>query len=183
MLFKNSLVVAFGLLLGSLAATASAVDTTSAFQSSASVPASCVVTTSATKHSLQFGAYDPVVAHATTGAQTRTGWVTIDVACNRQSALLKLKIGEGLNPSPGSTCETPLRNMVSGTGGRLPYFLYVASGPNPSAVALGCGETNYRSLSFETVNKTSLSIAGRIPAGVDAPVGSYADTVIASLVF
>lgn len=183
MSLRNTLLAACVVLASAAATTASAAETTSTFQSSASVPASCVVTTNASKHSVMFGAYDPVVAHATTGAQTRTGWATIEVTCNRQSAPLNLNISQGLNPSAGSSCADPLRNMVSATGGRLPYTLYVAAGPSPSNVALGCAENNHRVMSFEAAQKNSLGIQGRIPAGVDAPVGAYSDTVTASLVF
>lgn len=184
MSLRNALLAACVVLAGGVATSASAAETTSTFQSSASVPASCsLVVNTANRDSVRFGTYDPVVANATTGAQTRNTTAIISVTCNRQAAPVSVNIGEGLNPSAGSSCATPLRNMVSATGGRLPYTLYLGAGPAPGPYALGCAENNHHVLSFATVQKTSFVVAGRIDPGLDAPVGDYSDTVMASLIF
>lgn len=106
-------------LVTSLESDANAGTATDNLTVSASVAANCTITTSA----VAFGAYDPVVANAST-ALDATGGVT--VTCT-SGASTKITLGQGASAKGGSTDAVPLRQMASG-GNRLEYFLHQDAG-------------------------------------------------------
>jgi spore coat protein U-like protein len=144
----------------------------------ASVAAKCTITTSP----LDFGAYDPVVANATT-AQNATGSVT--VACTKGSTGLSIGIGNGNNFSGGT------RRMAGG-GDFLTYAIFRPPDNTPGTACAFPGTlawgttigtdtlalTNAASKSPRTYN-----VCGTIPAGQDVTVATYGDTVVATINF
>lgn len=148
----------------------------STMQVSAGVPASCVIDAQGGIHLPQ---YDPV---AKTGGQAAEGQTSIafKVRCNRQTAPVYVSLDEGLSPSAGSSCASPDRNMVSESGQRLPYRLYWEAN---GSVQWGCEGDNRLAVDFGQAVENQLKIWTVVPAGMDADVGDYSDTVMISLTF
>lgn len=148
---------------------------TANFQVTATVASSCTV--SATN--IAFGAYDPADANATT-PRTATG--AVNVRCTRGTSTAVAALNQGLNPATGSTCANPLRQMNGGGSERLRYDIFQDAG---FATPWGCDASNTRAVpTFTTsLTPTQLVTHGRIPAGQDAAIGSYTDTVQVSVTF
>jgi spore coat protein U-like protein len=125
------------------------------------VQLSCEVTTTA----LSFGNYDPIAAHAAS-ALTGTGGLT--VTCT-DSLPATVTLDQGLYPAAGSTDAAPLRRMSDGAGHSLSYQLY-----QDAALSTVWGNTPETGMCASG----SLTVYGAIPAAQNAPVGSYADTVV-----
>lgn len=145
----------------------------STLQVSVGVPASCSMSTQGGLHLPQ---YNPVEQ----GASDTEASIPFVVRCNRQSTPVYVSLDQGLAPSAGSSCATPLRTMVSESGKALPYRLYW--GP-AETVEWGCEGSNRLPVGFEQVIENPLNIWTVIPAGSDADVGDYADTVTVSIEF
>src|SRR4249919_876143 len=92
-----------------LAGSASAATSTGAFQVTATVSASCVVTSTV---AVAFPVYDPANTHFAANDDA-TG--TINVRCTKGTAPV-ITLDEGLpaNKAAGSTCTSPARQMASG---------------------------------------------------------------------
>jgi len=161
-------------LLAGLAAVAIAVESSLSAQSatasltiSASVSKNCTITTSP----VNFGAYDPVTANATA---PRDGTGTVTITCTK-GAPAKVGLGVGSN-SQGTT-----RRMLGGTAAYLTYELY-----KDSTHASVWGNTADTALDIPAApnrNPRDFTVYGRAPAGQDAPVGAYTDTVVATVNF
>jgi spore coat protein U-like protein len=126
---------------------------------SASVAPICVVNSA----SLDFGAYDPIVANAATPLDA-TG--TISIQCLKNSNYT-VEIGAGLNGTAG-----PLRNMKEAGGTLLNYELYT-----DSTRATIWNATNTVGGTAADSSPISLIVYGRIPAGQNVVAASYSDTV------
>ncbi|WP_107805787.1 Csu type fimbrial protein [Nodularia spumigena] len=85
----------------------------------------------------------------------------------------KITLGQGQNPSTGSTDTQPVRRMTDGAGNYLLYELY---------------QDESRTIIWGNTDKTALSLTGtgsasnvnlyiKIPAGQNVPAGNYQDTV------
>lgn len=169
--------LACGLLFCALAVSsdrkASAATATSSFTVTASVVASCTISTTG----ITFGNYDPVVTNATTPVDSNG---TVTVACT-SGASTTIGMGQGSNPTGSSTAAAPLRQMASGATNRVRYDIY-----QDSTHATVWGDVG--TAAAETYNSTSktattLNIYGRIPSGQDVVVGSYTDSVTATIQF
>jgi spore coat protein U-like protein len=126
--------------------------------------------TIAAPNTLAFGDYDPVSAHASANLDATT---TINVACTKGSTGVWIGLGLGANPT-GST-----RQLASGAL-RLTYEIYRETGRTTvwgNTLATG---VNYVPT---TRSVTAVSVYGRVPSGQDASVGSYTDTVVATINF
>jgi spore coat protein U-like protein len=130
---------------------------------SAAVSANCVVNAG----SVAFGAYDPLVVNDTANLDV-DGSFTLQ--CTKGTPAT-LSLGNGTNFSGGS------RRMAAG-GNFLTYDLYTSAGR--TTVWNG---TNTISYTAATKALYTQSIYGRVPGGQDASVGSYTDTVVATVTF
>lgn len=148
-------------------APAAAAQTDSAnFQVTANVVTTCRIEAGNT---LDFGNYDP------TSTAVATGSTTIRVRCtNGTTAPIALNDGQN---GGGGDCTT--RAMAAG-GNQLAYGLYRTTG---TGSPWGCAAGN--SLSYTAANAawSTLTVYGQIPAEQNAPVGSYTDTVTATVTF
>lgn len=133
---------------------------------SANVSAVCTITTSP----VAFGSYDPVVANAA-AALNANG--SVNVACTK-GASATIDLGNGSNPN-----GTTNRQMTNGTS-MLPYSLYKDSGLSQ---VWGSGLTGGTTYAYTSASKasTAVTVYGQIPAGQDVTVGSYTDTVVATV--
>ena len=149
--------------VGLAQSTVEAGSATSGFTVSATVSANCTISSGA----LAFGAYDPVVANASTNLDQTS---TITVACTKGSTST-VSLDNGSNAS-GST-----RRMKSGTV-YLTYEMY-----NDSARSVVWNSTNTVSYTAASKAATGLTLYGRVAAGQDVPSGSYTDSVVATINF
>lgn len=160
------LAVALGALTLGFAAPALGQSSTSGVSVSAIVGKNCSITTTA----VNFGSYDPVVAHASSPLDS-TGSVV--VTCTR-GAGTRIDLGLGSNPS-GST-----RRMQGGSD-FLSYGLY----QNPGRTTVwGSGPTGGQTIATApNKNARTFVVYGRVPAGQDVAAGSYNDIVLATINF
>ncbi|HUJ14349.1 MAG TPA: spore coat U domain-containing protein [Thermoanaerobaculia bacterium] len=131
----------------------------------ASVSAVCQITTTA----VAFGAYDPVVVNAATDL-TAAG--SVNVACTKGTPAT-IDLGTGANFSAGS------RRMSSGTD-FLGYALYKDAARTQ---VWGTGLTGGSTAAYTSASKASASVPvyGTVPQAQDVTVGSYSDTVVATI--
>jgi len=143
------------------------------FDVTASVAANCTISAA----DLNFGAYDPLVANATTPLDV-DGSVT--VACTKGAAAT-IGLGQGSAAFTGSTALNPLRQMSAGAE-RLRYDLYRTS--TGTGVWGDIGTANVLAYTAASKAATTLTIFGRVPAGQDVGASaSYSDTVRATINF
>lgn len=137
---------------------------------SATVTANCTITAGA----LAFGAYDPIVANATTPLP---GNATLTVTCTNGSPTT-ITLDQGLNPAGGSTNAAPLRQMISG-GNFLSYGLF-----QDNALTVTWGNTAGTGVAYTGTGVAgSVTVFGVVPAGQNVPAGTYNDTVVATITF
>lgn len=154
------------------ATEADAQTATSSFTVTATVSANCTVSTVG----ITFGAYDPVVGNASTPLDAN-GSVT--VACTAGAATT-MGMDQGSNPTATSTAALPERQMADGPNA-LSYGLYQDSARTTVWGDVGTpAAVTYNSVSFAP---TTLTIFGQVPSGQDINVGTYSDTVTATISF
>ena len=155
---------------------ASAGQQTSNLPVSANVTANCTISTSA----VAFGAYDPVVANAST-ALPGSGSVT--VACTKGSAP-NITLGLGSNAS-GSQ-----RRMKAGAE-YLNYELYQPADTTPGTACAGTetqvwgttGSAIFTPTAPGSKTARTYNVCGTVAGGQDVSVGTYNDTVVATVNF
>jgi spore coat protein U-like protein len=163
-----------------LAATpAHAGNATSNLAVTASIAANCTISTSA----VAFGAYDPVVVNA---AAALNGNGSVTVACTKGSAPT-ITLDLGLNAAASQ------RNMKITGGGAdlLPYQLFQPPGTAPNTACTFPGSTVWGTTVGQIFTPTvpaskaarTYNVCGTVTAGQDVSVGSYADTVVATVNF
>ncbi len=154
-----------------LAATA-----TAELQVTATVPASCVITTTP----VNFGNYDSVAEEATVA----TGTVTVN--CVKGTALA---VGLSSGNSPGTNSGERAMTNTASSAERLTYFLY-----KPAAGATSCTgsetdpwgaiDTERLALAPTTTNEpVSYNVCGKVNPQQNVPAGTYQDTVTATVYF
>jgi spore coat protein U-like protein len=121
-------------------------------------------------NTLAFGDYDPVSANATANLDAST---TISVACTRGSTAVWIGLGLGANASGA------VRRLASGAE-RLNYEIYRETGRTTV-----WGNTSATGVSYTPTSRaaTNLTVFGRVPGGQDVAVGTYTDTVVATINF
>lgn len=145
---------------------------------SAGITANCTISTSA----LNFGNYDPVVVNA---VNPLNGSGSVTIACTKGSAP-NITLGLGLNAS-GSQ-----RNMLlSGGTDLMAYQLYQPPNTTPASACTFSGGTVWGTTGsgiFTPTAPTSkasrtYNICGTVSGGQDISVGTYNDTVVATVNF
>ncbi len=142
---------------------------------SASVSTVCTITAAP----IAFGAYDPVTANATGGADLyANGSVTVTCTKGAPNVWIDLNAGTHSGNAVGTT-----RAMASIAPDYLSYELYKAN-PNPAPGAIwatgnGTGGVTYNSASAKTA--TAITVFGRVPQGQDPTAGAYTDSVTATI--
>lgn len=85
----------------------------------------------------------------------------------------KITLGQGQNPSTGSTDTQPVRRMTDGAGNYLLYELY-----QDESKTIIWGNTDNTALSLTgTGSASSINLYIKIPAGQNVPAGNYQDVV------
>jgi len=138
----------------------------------ATVSNNCTISTAA----LAFGAYDPIVTHAST-ALDGTGTVTI--ACTKgATTTIGLDTGTHAGNAVGTT-----RAMSDGAGSPsyLSYELYQNS--SRTTVWSNSGGGLYTPAAAPSKAARSYTVYGRVPSGQDPPAGSFSDSVTATVNF
>lgn len=170
--FRQTVLSASVALIAGVSFQASAAETTSSFQSTASVASSCAILGAA---NMNFPTY-----LATNNARG-TGPSVIQVRCNGGTAAV-VQLDLGLNPKAIATCDVPLRQMVSEDGELLEYTLYKASSFVPKDY-FGCSTQTQANLSFTDLATKVVNVFGSISAGQGVKNGSYSDTVTVKVTF
>jgi spore coat protein U-like protein len=133
---------------------------------SANVPESCVITT----EPIALGDYDPIVTHATEPLTT-TGTLTVQCTMGTSATIL---LGQGANATTGSTDSSPYRNLKDASGAKLSYI--ISKGGDV------WGNTTSTGLSITGMGEPNgIPVYLRIPPGQTALVGTYSDTVVATV--
>jgi spore coat protein U-like protein len=144
---------------------------TSNLSVTATVAANCTIATSP----VAFGAYDPIVANATSPLD---GSGTVTVTCTTGSAAT-ITLGQGSNPAAGSTDAAPLRQMKDSGTHVLAYSLYQDSGRTTvwgNTSGTGVADTG-------SGTAQNVTVYGAVAAGQNVPAASYSDTVVATVTF
>lgn len=153
---------------------------TGTLTASTQVDAFCTVTTTA----LVFGAYDPIVGNKTQALNSGSG--AVNVTCVKgSSAAISLGLGSFAN---GTTRR--MRHATTTTE-FLTYELYQPANATPNAACTFPGTTVWGSAGSNILSPTAapnknsrtFNVCGTVPAGQNVEVGSYADTVTASVSF
>lgn len=133
-----------------------------------SIAANCTISAS----TLAFGSYDPVVANASTNLDNTA---TITTTCTTGSSPT-IALGEGANADTGSTAAAPLRKLISGAN-VISYSLF-----SESTRSTVWGSTGVATPTASGTAQTN-TVYGRIASGQNKPIGSYSDTVVATVTF
>ena len=133
---------------------------------SATVPESCAITA----EPIALGNYDPIVTHAEVPLTT-TGTLTVQCTMGTSATIL---LGQGANAAFGSTNSSPYRRLAGDGGGTLDYTISKGGGI--------WGNTTDTGLSITGMGSSNdISVYLSIPPGQSVPVGTYTDTVVATV--
>jgi spore coat protein U-like protein len=158
-----------------------AAGTTAVLGISASVTANCTISTTA----LSFGRYESLQANANVALNAEG---TVSIACTKGTAP-KITMDLGQNPNAGKRYMA-LVASASGTG-TLYYELYQPPSPSPGAGCSFPGTTLWGSSAGEAFmpspatsrSARTYNVCGTIPPGQFTLIGTYADTVVATVNF
>ena len=149
---------------------------TSTLTARARVNSNCTIAAQA----VRFGSYDPIGSNRS-AALNATGSIT--VTCTRG---ISPTIGLG----PGSNAAGDTRRMSSGAD-FLVYELYKPPGNAPGVPCTFPGAAVWRNAGADVLltttttdkNPRTYNVCGSVPAGQNPAVGTYADTVVATVIF
>lgn len=163
-----TLAAAAALLLLARSAVAASKSTT--FAVSSSVNANCTIAAT----DLDFGAYDPLVANKTAALDVNT---SVTVLCTKGSTGVTVGLNLGTHAAAGS------RFLSNGTDS-LQYELYSDSAGGTVWANSGAGLVSWPVFGpIGTGAGVAKTVFGRIPAGQDVSIGSYSDTITATVNF
>jgi spore coat protein U-like protein len=137
---------------------------------SATVVSSCSITALP----VAFGNYDAL----SVTPKDATG--SVDVSCSVGS-LPKIWLDQGLHAGSGSTAAAPVRRMINGTTNFLGYQLYQET--TRTLVWGGTDLTSPAAIPATGLTAVTSTIYGRVPVNQTSTVGSYTDTVVATVNF
>lgn len=165
----RSILSAFALSTLTLSGTSIAATATSNMAVSATVTNNCTISAGA----LAFGAY----GLANVNGANLDANATLTLQCTSGASTV-ITLGQGLHADTGSTEETPLRRLESGTN-HLSYSLYqLADHTDPWGNEAGTG-LDYTG----TGASGGVTVYGRVDGLQNVPAGSYTDTVVATITF
>jgi spore coat protein U-like protein len=121
---------------------------------------------------MSFGVYDVANANATAPLDAIGG---VSLNCLPGSNV-DVRLGQGLHPGPGSTNANPRRRLAFGTD-RLNYNLY------EDAAHTVVWDNVAKGLSGGKVFPVLIPVYGRIPPAQNVPLGTYTDSVVATVFF
>lgn len=161
---------ALALAMFGAASSASAATATGSFQVSAQVNGSCVVTSA---DAIAFGSYDPTSTHASTALDAQG---KVSVRCTSGSTGVSVALDQGSNAKTSSTCAAPSRQIKSAAGNLVSYEVYSTAARDK---VWACDAANAVSLPLfsSSLTPVDLTTYGRIPAGQNAAIGTYTDTI------
>jgi spore coat protein U-like protein len=160
--------LASAILIAAASATPAMAGTaTSNLDISATVPESCTITA----EPIAFGDYDPIVDHA---EEPLTATGTLNVKCT-SGTIANILLGQGTNASSSSSDSSPDRRLKNG-GAYLNYSITNDGNSN------NWGNTNATGLgTIGSGNSETFAFSLTIPPGQSALVGTYTDTVVATV--
>jgi spore coat protein U-like protein len=166
--------LASAILIAAASATPAMAGTaTSNLQVSATVSASCALTTTA----LDFGNYDPTGANSSSGNHLEiTGSLTTNCS---SGTVATITLSQGSNPYPLGSDASPIRMLKNNNNVTLVYYLYSSLSPQTTwgnTASTGVAVTG-------TGSAVTTTIYGRIAKGQTVPTGSYTDTVVATVTY
>jgi spore coat protein U-like protein len=158
-----------------------ATGTTAVLGISASVTANCTISTTA----LSFGRYESLQANATT-ALNAAG--TVSIACTKGAAP-KITMDLGQNPNAGKRYMALVASASAAS--TLYYELYQPPDPTPGTGCSFPGTTVWGASAGQTFAPSpatgrgarTFHVCGTIPPGQFVTMGTYADTVVATVNF
>jgi len=139
---------------------------------SASIASECIISSGTP---VDFGVYSPIVANLT-AAIDQTG--TVSVTCTTGSTPATVALDQGLWADTASTAAVPVRRMKDPVSGAfLSYGLYKEVGRTTNWGSAG------RAVATPDGTAHAETVYGRLPGAQNKPVGSYSDTVVATVSF
>ncbi len=156
-------------LLAAAASGAQAGTNTATFPVTATVNSNCTISA----NGLAFGNYDPLVANATTALNATN---TITLACVKG-----VTPSVGLNTGNNSAGAVGTTRAMAGAGAFLSYELYKDSSRTQVWGNSGTGLDTLATTTSTT--PFGVTVYGTVPAGQGVPVGSYTDTITATVNF
>lgn len=114
-----------------------------------------------------------------TNNATLSTTATLTVQCTKGSSA-NIALNEGSHPDSGSSADVPLRNMVNGSDGVL--LAYTISQDAGNSTNWGYGLGNKLAYTGEGIS-VEKNVYLAITPGQNKAVGSYSDTVVASISF
>ena len=150
---------------------------------SATVNANCTISTSA----VSFGRYESLLANATAPLNAAGA---VSIACTKGSAP-KIAMDLGRNPNGGRRHMALAAGGASGPAETLYYELYQPPSPAPGTACSFPGTMAWGPSGAQTFapgppakrGSRIYSVCGTIPPGQGVAMGSYADTVVATVNF
>jgi spore coat protein U-like protein len=150
---------------------------------SATVNANCTISTSA----VSFGRYESLLANATAPLNAAGA---VSIACTKGSAP-KIAMDLGRNPNGGRRHMALAAAGASGAAETLYYELYQPPSSAPGSACSCPGTMAWGPSGAQTFapgppakrGSRIYSVCGTIPAGQGVAMGSYADTVVATVNF
>ncbi|MFI5309275.1 MAG: spore coat U domain-containing protein [Polyangiales bacterium] len=121
---------------------------------------------------VSFGNYDPSGANAAAPLDATGG---VSVNCTTNGGNVRVSLGQGQFPGPGSTNNVPRRRMGHAAS-RLSYNLY-------SDAAHSAVWDNNAGVKTGKIFPVLMTVYGRVPAAQMVPSGAYADTILATVTF
>ena len=133
---------------------------------SATVRRNCTITTAP----LAFGAYDPVVANATTPLDATA---TVTIACTMGTPTT-------IGLDGGSNAVASQRRLTNGSNAYMSYQMFLDSS---HATVWGSDTDQLDAGTAPSKEPRAFPVYGRIPAGQDVPIGPFTDSVVATVNF
>ncbi len=162
--------------------TTTGLSATAVLSVNATVSANCTISTGG----LSFGRYESLLANATVPLNASGA---VSIACTRGSGP-QITLDLGQNPS-GDRRRMALASSGAGAADRLYYELYQPADATPGAACRFPGTAAWGASAAQafapgpplTRAPRTYRVCGTIPAGQGVSMGSYADTVIATVNF